>query len=52
MVLDVMASAVVLEIVAGDTGQVQSVIKLPKGQKSSIRDDGGAVKFQADLGLN
>ena len=52
MVLDVVASAVVLEIVAGDTGQVQGVIKLSEGQQSGIRGDGGAVKFQGTLGLN
>ena len=49
MVLDVVASAVVLEIVAGNTGQIQGVIKLSEGQQSGIRGDGGAVKFQADF---
>ena len=51
MVLDVAASAVVLEIVAGDTGQVQGVIKFSEGQQSGIRGDGGTVKFQADFGI-
>ncbi len=51
VVLDVAASAVVLEIVGGDTGQVQGIIKLSEGQQSGIRGDGGAVKFQADFGV-
>ena len=51
MVLDVVASAVVLEIVAGDTGQVQGVIKLSEGQQSGVGGDGGTVKFQADFGV-
>ena len=51
MVLDVAASAVVLEIVAGDTGQVQGVIKLSEGQQSGVGGDGGTTKFQTDFGV-
>ena len=52
VVLDVAAGAVVLEIVAGDTGKGEGLIKLSEGQQSGVRGDGGTVKFRGALGLN
>jgi hypothetical protein len=51
VVEDIASSTACPEVVAGDTGQVQSVIKLSEGQQSGVGDDGGTVKVQADFGV-
>ena len=51
MVSDVATGTAFLEVVTGDTGQTQGIIKLSEGQQSGIGGDGGTVKFQPDFGV-
>lgn len=47
--LDVPASATVLEAVAGGSGQSQGFIQFSKGQEAGVGGDGRTVKSQADF---
>ncbi len=51
VVSDVAAGTAFLEIVGGDGGKSQGIIQFSEGQQSGIGGDGGAVKFQADFGI-
>jgi hypothetical protein len=51
VVLDIPASATIFEVVASGTGQTQGLIQFPEGQETGVGGDGGAVKFQADSGV-
>ncbi len=51
VVSDVAAGTAFLEIVGGDGGKSQSIIKLSEGQKSGVGGDGGTMDLQPDLGI-
>ena len=42
---DIASGATFLEVVAGDTGQVQGIIQFSNGQESGVGSDGGTVKL-------
>ena len=48
---DIASGTAFLEVVAGDTGQVQGVIKLSEGQQSGVGGDVRTVEFQTDFGV-
>ena len=48
---DIASGTAFLEVVSGDTGQVQGVIKLSEGQRSGVGGDVRTVEFQADFGV-
>ncbi len=51
VVSDVAAGTAFLEIVGGDGGKVQGIIKLSEGQQSGVGGDGGTAKRQLDFGV-
>ena len=51
VVSDVAAGTALLEIVGGDGGKAQGIIKLSEGQEAGVGGDGGAAKLQLDFGV-
>ncbi len=51
VVLDVTSGTAFLEIVGGDGGKVQGIIKLSEGQQSGVGGDVGTAKLQPDFGV-
>ena len=51
MVSDVTAGTAFLEIVGGDGGEGQGIVKLSEGQQTGVGGDGSATKLQADFGV-
>ena len=49
--MDIATGTAFRDIVAGDTGQVQGLIKLSEGQQSGVGGDVRTMEFQADFGV-